>query len=309
MSENISSLSILEDRIVWIQGSVLPDQIAIEQFVETELPFQLSKENIARTTSTIQIANQLSYLAKANKLDTQNVRVSIPARFGIVKRVWVDDAIPEEQWRAFAQSQIAAELIAPLDEYVFYLSKEKHTVENHSELLVVLFPREMQAFFKKIAAESQIRFSHLIFAPFGVEELFRQLYGNLLGTSQLINVTARGLETTFMNETHFLQSIFYPFPQEESTEDQFVKTVELCLSDVMKREELGGGGIGDVTGIFLYGYHFQPEWQERLQEIAKVPAQVISFSENAALQINPGTTDFPVDQAFQYLDALGNLFI
>ncbi len=309
MSEIISSLAFLEDRILWVQGTLLPDQIAIDQFVETELPFRLDRENISRATSTIQIANQLSYLAKANNLDTQAVRVSIPARFGLVKRVWVDSVMPESQWDAFVRNQIAAELTSPLDEYVLFLGKEKRPAEDHIELIAVLFRRDLQAFFKKISTESQVTFASLALHPFGVEELFRQLYGSLLGVSHLVNVTAYGIESTLINDNHFLQTLFYPFPEGDALNDQFIKAFEMCQSDLVKRHEMSGGALGEVTGLFLYGYHLQPEWKEMVEELARVPVQVLALTENAPLQINPGNTDFPVERLYQYADVLGNFLV
>ncbi len=309
MSEIISSLAFLEDRLVWIQGSVLPDQIAIDQFVETELPFQLDRENILRATSTIQLANQLSYIAKANNLDTQAVRVSIPARFGIVKRVWVDAIIPQSQWKAMAQNQLAAEVTAPLDEYAFYLSNEHRSVNDHIELVAVLFRRDLQAFFKKIGTESQIHFQALSLHPFGVEELFRQIYGNLLGVSHLVNVTALGIESTLLSNNDFLQTIFYPYPEGEDLKDQFLKAFEMCHSDLVKRREISGGTLGEITGLFLYGYHLQPEWQEMVAELTRAPVQIFAIEENAPLQVNPGNTDFPVEKLYQYVEALGNFLI
>ncbi len=309
MSETIGSLAFLDDRIVWVQGSLIPGQIVIDRFVEAELPVSLSPDTISRATSTIQLANQLSYIAKANNLETDGIRVAIPARMGLIKRVWVDETIPEAQRKTFAKNQVAAELLSPLDDYVFYMSDQKQTANGHVELVTVLFRRELQAFFKKIAAESQLHFSRLVLNVFGIEELFREMYGNLLGTSQLINVTATGIESTLITETHFLLSIFYPFSSEGVSEDQFFKAFEMANSDIVKRNELGSSNFGEVTGIFIYGYHFQPEWVNRVKEIAKVPVQVLNFSENTNLQVNPGETDFPAENSFQYLDALGNFFI
>ncbi len=309
MSETISSLAFLDDRIVWIQGSLIPDQIVIERFVETELPFQLTRENITRPTSAIQLANQISYLAKANNLDTQSVRLSIPGRMGLTKRIWIDDTIPQSQWKEFARSQVAAELISDLDDYVVYLDDEKQSANGHGELLAVLFRKDLRDFFKKIAAESQIQVRSLMLNVFGVEELFRQNYGNLLGTSLLINVMADGIESTLINETQFLQSVFYPYGSGDTLEDRFLKAFEMCNADILKRNELSAAAGGDVTGIFIYGYHLQPKWLNNVQEIVKVPIQIFNFSENTNLQINAGNTDFPVESSYQYLDAIGNFFI
>ena len=137
MFTNINSFSFHEDFLMWTVLSKENHIIKIKGAGNKILPVVIDHDTIHRKDTIEQIANHLSSIIEENKLKPETVRVTIPARFAIIKNVTVDESIPEENYQEIVQYEFEKSWKESTSNYNIYLPEYSRTEGPPKELITV----------------------------------------------------------------------------------------------------------------------------------------------------------------------------
>jgi hypothetical protein len=63
----------------------------------------------------------------------------------------------------------------------------------------------------------------------------------------------------------------------------------------------------DINSLYLYGFHFKPEWLEMLKAQVQIPVELFNFSESSAYQLSIDNTSATPEKIFQFIEPISNI--
>lgn len=313
MTSLVNSISFHENSVTWLQIAVDSGQsLTVTRVVESPLPFVINFDNLAAGGTAIKIGGHLRSLAETHELSMENVRFLLSSRFGFVKRVTVDDFVPEAEYEALVEQDLGHSLAADTDRFFIYQPEYFRENGSRKEILSVAIRREVVQFFQEIAAEAQMPITELNMNCFSVDEMYRRFFPNLMGQTLLLNFTERGLEYVISDDRNYMDNGFRPYNPAMQTIDQ-LEDSDILASFAAAMESIQHPGALDtspfrLSQVFLFGTAFRSNWFESLQDRCELPLRILNPLEVSEWQINSDDPTFENQGAFRYVEPLSNIF-
>ncbi len=310
MAELVNSISFQDNYLIWLLAEADSDQsIHIKRVVEAPLPFVISYENLTKPAAALEIANRLKSLASRNGMTTENVRFLLPARFGLVKKVLLDQYVPEAVHEQIIHSELSETLVSPLDDYLIYTppySRENNFLE---ERLVVAFRKKLFALFRDVAANAEMNLSQINLNTFALDALFRRLYPNMLGETMLANFTEHGVEVTLSAQSNFLNYFFKPYSKSlqkiDELDDQQLTDFFVAMVDDIQRPGSVDFPLYSISQIYLFGTHLREKLVDALQSENLPTARILNPMEVNDWQIILNEKNLE-DELHRFIEPLAN---
>ncbi|RMF61633.1 MAG: hypothetical protein D6748_01205 [Calditrichaeota bacterium] len=313
MSETINSIAFQDNYISWVQAEVTGGQsVSIKRVAEGPLPFILNYDNLQKTTTALQIANQLKGMAEKAEFSSENVRFLLSARMGFVKKVLVDQFIPENQYLSLIKAELNYILTSPVEEFIVYQPDYERELSGMKELLAVAIRKQIYEFTRQIAREAGFQLSQMNLNCFAIDEIFRKFFPNVIGQTLLVNFTERGLEFILSDEKNFLNFTFKPYTRSMLPIDQLntadvFSVFEKALQDFQKMAEEDSSAYS-ITQVFLFGYYFKSDWLGTLRDKCQLPLRVFNPLESTEWQVLSEDENLDVTNAYRFVEPLSNIF-
>jgi len=312
MSQTIQSFCFQENQISWIQAEVDNHNITIQKAKESPLPLEITLNNINLPDTVNTIANHLNSLTGSKSPNPENVRFLLTGKFMMIKKVLVDNTIPEAKYGDFVKGEINQILTNSSDENMIYLPEYSVTRDNLKEILVVVFKKDILNFFKGIAKAAHLRLSQISVNCFSIDELYRKFYVDQIGQSLLVNFSERGFEFVISDEKNFLNFSYKPYSKTLQSitklKDEDVLNAFTNVLEDIQSPNLIDNAIYSISKIFLFGNYFNINWLDNLQSQLDIPIQTLNPTESNNWRIIFNENSFNQAEAYRYVEPLSNLF-
>ena len=260
----------------------------------------------------MQIANHLNALAEANEIEIDSVRFLLSGKFSLVKKIWVDSAVPKSAYSALTKSELNHILTSDADDYVIYEPEYSRYNNSIEQIMAVALNRAFINFVKAVAIEARFPIENIGLNCFTVDELFRRFFPNIMGQSMLVNFSERGYEVIINDEVNFLNYTFRPYANSLQAIDQLNEDDALSLFNSVV-EEIQRPEILDIPNymisqVYLYGTHFKAHWLEKLQNDCHIPLRILNPTDTTEWRLITNDAHFNAMEAFRYVEPLSNVF-
>lgn len=307
----IQSIAFHENKVNWVQAAVTEQSVVVQRAVESLLPLVINYENLNKSTAALQIANHLKSVAKAHDFEPDDVRFVISGSFVFIKKILVNQTIPEENYQDVAEFELDHILADAIEQFFLYFPEYEGEQNHMRQVLTVAVRRDLLKFFQEVGKESGFNLKAINLNCFTVDELFRRLYPNEIGQTLLVNFTNKGYEFIISDEKKFLDFLFKPYSRtlqdiELLDEDELLSVFDTVLEEVQKSGP-GDSPLYSISQIYVFGAYFKPQWLEILQTQTNIPIKIFNPLKTAEQQIISQDPGFSSAEAFRFVEPLSNL--
>ena len=311
MADPIQSIGFQDHHLSWVEGNLSGNQIIIEKVLESELPIRLDATTFGAQTGALQVANHLKYLAKANEMILNEVRLSLPARMGLIKKILVDNSIPKEEYLALAHSELGYILDDPIDDFLVFMPEYERTAKTLKETMAVAVRKNIHQFFQKVAEEGEFHIHLLTLNAFTIDHLYRRLFCDQIGPVLLVNFTELGFEFIISDERNYIHNGFIPYTKElqsiqQIPEDQVLASFEAMMND-LKNPAIDEAFSFSFSRIYIFGAFLQNNWIDQLESMANVPVILMNPLESSHISVEVKAANFDAYNAHRFIEPLANL--
>jgi hypothetical protein len=315
MGDTINSICFKENNITWVQAEIDSSQrITIKKVVESPLPFIINYDNIQKPTTALQIANHIKSLANTNEIDFQNMRFLLSAKFAIIKKVQVDQYIPQEQYSLLLRTELSNLLTDVIDDYLVYEPDYVREGKSNSlkELLAVSIRKDFFNFIQQIATEANLSVDRISLNCFSIDEIYRRFFPNLMGQSLLVNFAERGFEFVISDESNFLNYIYKPYSKSLQNIDQLDEKEILSnfttIVDHIQHPDTVDLPLYSFSHIFLFGSYLKPDWLNVLNQEFSIPVKIFDPASATEWEIIATDENFDTPGTYRFVEPLSNIF-
>lgn len=313
MGDIINSICFKENNISWVLAEVNSGQsITVKKVVESPLPFIINYDNLQKPTTALQIANHIKSLAAANELNLQNVRFLLSARFAMIKKVRVDQYLPQSEFSKVVRSELSHVLTDSIEDYYLYEPDYLRENETYKELLAVTIRKDFYNFIQQIGKEANLPITKVNLNCFSVDEIYRRFYPNMMGQTLLVNFSEKGFEFVISDETNFLNYIFKPYSKSLQSINQLdereILSNFISLVDSIQHPDTVDLPQYSFNHIFLFGDNFKSHWLNNLKQQFSTKVECFDPTSTAEWQIIVEDDNFTTLGAYRFLEPLSNIF-
>lgn len=313
MGDAINSICFKENNISWVLAEVNSGQsITVKKVVESPLPFIINYDNLQKPTTALQIANHIKSLATANELNLQNVRFLLSAKFAMIKKIRVDQYLPQSELSKVVRTELSHVLTDSIEDYFVYEPDYLRENETYKELLAVTIRKDFFNFVQQIGKEAGLPVTKVNLNCFSIDEIYRRFYPNLMGQALLVNFSERGYEFVVSDETNFLNYIFKPYSKSLQSINQLDEREILSnltsLVDSIQHPDTVDLPLYSFSHIFLFGNNFKIHWLNNLKQQFSIPVKCFDPSSTSEWQMIVEDDNFTTLGAYRFLEPLSNIF-
>lgn len=250
----------------------------------------------------------LKNLVKENNLTTNNIRLTIPSRFTMIKRVTADTSIPTENLSELVYFEFEKTWEESSQNYRVYLPEGKTLQNSDGEILAIAIRKNTLEFFDSIFNEAQLPVEVITPGCFSVEELFKAFFPKAAGQNILLGWNRRGFDATITDGQDFLNYIFRPYnikldPIERVSEYDLANGFSNLIFDIQHPSNLEQS-IYDIQSIYNFGYYFKTEWLDFMRSRIQIPINLFNFDVTTAYQITSLDSRITPEQIFRYIEPI-----
>lgn len=313
MGGTVQSISFHENNVSWVEVEVGASQSAtVKKAIESPLPVSINFDNLHKSASAVQIANHLRSLADSHHLGGGETRFLLSARFALVKKILVDQEIPESLYSELARNELNYVFSASTDDYLIYQPQYSREQDALREILTVALRKDLYSFFEEVAREADFTLEKINLNCFTVDNLYHRFFPNLIGQTLLVNFAERGLEIVISDQRDFLDFRFKPYSRSLQTIDQFDQNEVVSIFYNMLAELQQPGRLDaplySISQVYLFGSFFKSEWLEQFQDNCNLPLRVLNPTDTAEWQIIVDDTNLNTAGTCRFVEALSNIF-
>lgn len=312
MAKEVNSISFQEDFFFWTETAIENQIIDVKKAVSDSLPLSIDADTLEQSTSVKQIANQINAVAQKYELKSDKVRLTIPSRFSLIKKVTVDESIPEENYRDVVSMEFSSSWDESPENYHLYLPEYMRKRNGYKELLAVGLRKKVLEFFEKIGEEAQIGVESIAPTCFPVDEFFRTLYPDKEGQTLLVGCQRRGYDLLILDQINFLHYTFRPYTSnldkiDQLDEEDVVSNFQSVFEE-LQHPPILENPVFHVNSIYFYGFHFKPGWLELIREEVNVPVDLLNFEKSSTFRLTTENSQVKTGEIFQFAEPLSNIF-
>lgn len=312
MSLETSSISFQEDFVTWTDLSVEERVINIQRAVSESLPVSINYQNFQQSTTAKQIANQLIGLMQRYELSPGTVRMTLPGRFTVIKKVVVDQSIPKENYKELALFELENSLEEPQENFHVYMPEFTSDNADYRELLVVAIRKSVLEFFNEISETAKLNVQIIAPSCFTIDELYRKLHPGLEGQTLLLGWQRRGYDVIISDKNNFINYMFRPYNTnfdsiEQLDEGELLSSFDVLLEE-LKHPPVLQKPLYDIQSVLFYGFHFKNQWLDLIKAQVPMPVRIFNAENGSNYQIVNRSQDISDDQIFQMIESVSNIF-
>ncbi len=312
MGDLVTSICFQENNITWVQAETDGNNhLNIKRVAENPLPFVINFDNLQRPATSLEIANQLKKMGEEYGVGDGSVRFLIPARFGMVKKVYVDQYIPQDVHDELVRFELEQTLPASTNDYLIYRPDYSRETNFLQELLTVVVPKNLFAFFREIAEEAQLSVKEINLNCFTLDNLYRKLFPNLIGETMLVNFTQHGYELILSDQKNFLNYFYKPYSGNlqgvEQLSDEEIASNFISLVEDIQRPGAVDTPLYSISQIYLFGGFFKPEWLERIADRGLPPTRILNPTDATEWQIVFTESSLNTNELYRFVEPFSNI--
>jgi hypothetical protein len=309
---NINSVSIWEDSLILTEIVREDSSVIIKKAVQESLPIFLNHQTIQSETSINQLVDHFKDFQKKYQLDEKKLRITIPGRFTIIKKIKLEKSIADNNYI----DQIFYEFEKFWEEsstnYNIYVPDLTATNTLQDEVLAIAIRKNVLDFFKNIFKNANISLELLTTSCFTIDELFKMLFPNSAGQILLLGWHHRGFEAIIIDDQNFINYFYRPYNKNlESIEK--VDEFELAngfsnLIYNLQHPSILAQPIYDIQTIYNYGYYFRTEWLDFMRSRVQIPINLFNFDASTTFKLSFDVDHITSEQIFKYIEPISNVF-
>lgn len=313
MGDLVNSVCFQENNITWVQAEIDGNNnLNIKRVAENPLPFVINFDNLQRPATSLEIASQLKKMREEYGVGDGSVRFLIPARFGMVKKVYVDQYIPQDVHEELVRFELEQTLPASTNDYLIYRPDYSRETNFLQELLTVVVPKNLFAFFREIAEEAQLSVKEINLNCFALDNLYRKLFPNLIGETMLVNFTQHGYELILSDQKNFLNYLYKPYSRNlqsvEQLSDEEIASNFISLVEDIQRPGAVDTPLYSISQIYLFGSFFKPEWLERVTDRGLPTTRILNPTDSTEWQIVFTEPSLNTNELYRFVEPFSNIF-
>ncbi|GAB4370284.1 MAG: hypothetical protein Kow0042_12450 [Calditrichia bacterium] len=311
MNRDISSISLQEDFLLWVDVAVRNGLWELRRALSESLPVSINQQTYREPTTARQIAKQLSELLQKSELDSPSVRLTLPGRFFLVKKVKVPAAISPSDYQDFVAFEFEKIWNEDRNNYHVYLPEFSRQNGHIKEILALAIRKEVLGFIEEIAQMANLNPEIITPAYFTVEEFFRKTHPDLTGLNLLLGWQRHGYDIIISDEHNFVSYQFRPYNTnfddiDKLEEEELISGFEAVVEEIQHPPILDKN-VYSVQGIYLYGFHFKPSWMALLKAQVPISLQLFNLDEVTSLKLQPAGEHIKTDQIHQFIEPISNV--
>lgn len=311
MAERIGSICFHDNYLCWAELEINSSQrINVLRVAESPLPLTINYDALKTGGSATQIAQLLGELTETHKFSAEETRILLSTRFGLVKKILIDDPLTTVPLRDLFKYEMQEVLTSAADEFIFYQPDYRRDWNSAQSTLAVALRKDVYNFFALIGKKANLNISEMNLNCFALEEFLPRFFPNLIGQVLLVNFTDRGFELNISDEKGFLDYRFQPYRQSlesiEAIGDEEVVAAFSKMLAGLQQPEAVDQALYSISHLFVFGTAFKQDWLEKLQSVSELPVRILNPTTSTEWQIGleaPGLSDL---EAFRYVEVLAN---
>ena len=312
METDISSIAFQEDFLLWTELSVENKVINIKRAVNDSLPILINNQTIQQSTSAKLIANQLNAIVQKYEIKSQNVRIAIPGRFSNIKKIVIDESIPEDSYRDLVVYEFEKSWDEQPENYQIFMPEFMRENGAFRELLAVAIRKSILKFFEEICESAQIQADIITPSCFTVDEFFRSLHPEIDEHALILGWQRRGYDVIISDKQNFINYCFRPYnfnldPIEQVDEEGLLSAFNMLFEEIQHPSALEQP-LYNIQSIYFYGYHFKLEWLETIKRQVNVPVNLLNLDQSSIYKLAPESQEVTADRIFQLIEPISNIF-
>jgi hypothetical protein len=312
MAMDISSLSFREDAIIWTELSTQDNSLLIKRAANDSLPLFLHHESIHQGITVSKIAHFISDFIKKNQFKVQNLKITVPGRFAVIKKILVDATISRENFSDLVSFEFEKSWDESPKNYSIYLPEYSRTRGPYKEILAVAIRNNVLKFFDSVFNKLNIEVKGISPSCFTIDEFFRAQIPNISGINLLIGFQNRGYDLILVDSHNFLKYSFRPYNNNmdqlsKIAAEEIISNFKKVVADIQKPPKLSEP-LHDIQSIYLYGTYLNPHWSEMIHSKVQIPVQVFSFQNSSLYSIKQDSVEEVQKNIFRYIEPLSNIF-
>ena len=301
-----ASLSLREDSLIWTEYNKTGNNIHVERAVFETLPVFINHQTIQQKLTATKIINFLKGIAKKNNLLTNNLHLTIPGRFSLIRKMTIDPAIPKQNREEAVTFEFEKLWEEPSQNYHIYLPEES----AGEKVITVAIRKSVLNFFNQIFEEAQLSVSVISSSCFTVQELATQFYPNSSGQSLLLGWQRRGFDAIVTENQSFHSYLFKNYnsklsPVESVSEFDLANSFSNLLFD-LQHPKILSKPLLDIQTIYNFGHYFKPEWLDFMRSRVQIPINLYNIDASSLVTVTTNESDIPPEQIYKYIEPLSN---
>jgi hypothetical protein len=312
MATDISSLSFREDALIWTELSIQDNALLVKKAAYDSLPSFLNHKSIHQEATIAKLAEFIANFKEKNQFTAHNLKITIPGRFTVIKKVLVDATISKENFGDLVSFEFEKSWDESPKNYSIYIPEYSRTRGPYKEILAVAIRNKVLEFFDAIFNKLDIEVKGLTPSCFTIDEFFRAQVSNISGISLLIGFQNRGYDLILVDSLNFLKYSFRPYNNNidqlsKIAPEEIIGNFKKVVSEIQKPSKLSEP-LHDIDSIYLYGTYLNPVWSEMIQSKLQTPVQVFSFQDSSLYSLKQNSVEEVKKNVFRYIEPLSNIF-
>jgi hypothetical protein len=308
---DIVSISFRDDSFILTELSKNENTIDIQRAVYKKLPLFINHKSIQESETIQQIASGLTEVSKDLNLQEKSVHVTIPGRFALIKKIFLDDSIPPDTIKNLVSFEFEKLWDESRQNYHVYLTEESSD-KNKNDILAVAIRKKTLEFYNSLFQEMEIDPEIISLSCFTIEELLKKAFPDSTGQSLLLGWQRRGLEAILSENEKFVSYRFQSYnkkydPIETISEFDLANAFSSLLQELKKPKGLSEE-LFQIQTIYNFGYYFKPEWLDFMRSRTKIPINLFNFDTSSKYTLKISESAMNPEHVYRYIEPLSNAF-
>lgn len=307
----VNSISLWEDSLIWTEVSRDDTSIEVIKAVRESLPIFINHKTIQQKTTTGKLTSFLTEFIKKYNLKRENVRITLPGRFTIIKKINIESSIPESNYHDLVLYEFEKIWEESSKNYNIYLPNTAQRGNTEKEVLALALRKNAYNFLIDLFSQSKIELEHISISCFTIDELFRAMFPNSSGQILLLGWQRQGFDTIITDNNSFINYHFRPY---NANLDQINKVNEFELANAfsnllynLQQPSILEQPVYDIQTIYNYGYHFKPEWLEFMRSRVQTPINLFNFEASTAYKLSVIDQQLSPEHIYRYIEPISNV--
>jgi hypothetical protein len=302
----MSSLSIREESLLWTELTKSDKNIHLERAVFETLPVFINHHTIQQKLTITKLTTFIKEFVNKNNLNSNNIHLSIPGRFALIKKMMLDSAIPAEHREDTIRFEFEKFWEESTQNYHIYLPENS----QDEKVIAVAIRKTVLDFFNQIFEMSQLQLESISPSCLTIEELARVFYPKSSGQSLLLGWHRRGFDAIITEKQTFQQYFFRNYnenlsPIESVSEFDLANSFSNLLFELQQPKILESP-LMDIQTIYNFGYYFKPEWLDFMRSRIQIPINLFNIDASSLCTVTTTESAIPPEQVFKYIEPISN---
>jgi hypothetical protein len=311
MPEKINSISFHEDFVLWTEFNKDGSKIGLNSAVSDSLPRILDHQTLLDPKVLNEFVDLINLLRESHQFNAKPTRISLSNKFSLIKKIQVDHTIPSDRFNEIILFEFEKSWQESLKNFQIYMVESTKASSTSTELLVVAIRKKVLEFFQNLVEASNLEAELITPSCFTMDEFYRKLHPNSTGPDLLLGWQRRGYDILISDQNHLINYAFKAYNSnmdsiEQIDEDNLISSFENLIEEIQHPSMLTKP-LYDIKSIYMYGFHFRPEWLELVRAQSQIPVEIFDFNSNSSFPISIDNSEILKDRIYQFMEPISNI--